>query len=131
MSTRPIVGGDLDVWGGKVNLALDELDQKAGDASALAASAHALALEAGNINAGIAAQARNSAQEAQGWASAAAGDSGRARSARIRAEAAEQAAWNIINSWTPPPGGGGGSFDEIDGGTPSSAGSPIIDGGTP
>lgn len=124
MSTRPTPGGDVDVWGGLVNDALDELDALASNAGALASAAHAEALQAQNVNAGVAAAARDSAAQAAGHASAAMGEAAAAQKARIRAEAAEQAAWNLVNQ------GGGGSGD-IDGGTPSSTGSDIIDGGTP
>lgn len=154
MSTRPTPGGDVDVWGDLVNEALDEIEAKADGAQNLAEAAQANALEAKDINAGVAQSARQSAQEAQGHAEAAAGASGRAVSARIRAEAAEASAWNAANtpigveriqasgapssetflrgdgSWAVPAGGSGGAGD-LDGGTPYSAGAGDIDGGTP
>lgn len=152
MSTRPTPGGDVDVWGDIVNQALDEIEAKAEGAQSLAEAAQANAIEAKNINAGVAQSARQSAQEAQGWAEAAAGASGRAVSARIRAEAAETSAWKAAGgpieveriqasgepssetflrgdgTWAVPAGGGGGVGD-IDGGTPYST--DTGDGGTP
>src|SRR5690606_26695164 len=150
MGTRPTPGGDIDVWGGLVNQALDEIEAKADSATGLASAAQAAALTAQNINAGVAAQARESAQIAYGHAEAAEGYASTAQAAKISASQAETSAWNAANtpigveriqasgaassetflrgdgSWAIPSGGSGGAGD-LDGGTPYITGAGDID----
>lgn len=153
MGTRPTPGGDIDVWGGLVNQALDEIEAKADSATGLAAAAQTAALTAQNINAGVAAQARESAQIAYGHAEAAEGYASTAQAAKISASQAETSAWNAAGGpvslariaatgprnastflrgdgeWAIPDGTGSGG--NIDGGTPGDSGGGEIDGGTP
>lgn len=153
MSTRPTPGGDVDVWGHIVNQALDEIEAKAEGAQSLAEAAQANALEAKNINAGVAQSARQSAQEAQAYAEAAAGSQSQANKARVQAQRAETSAWEaalrpitvdriqaagapsaetfLRGDGTWAVAGGSGGAGDVDGGTPYTTGAGDIDGGTP
>lgn len=153
MSTRPTPGGDIDVWGDLVNEALDEIEALAQGAQDLATSAQSNAIEAKDINAGIVAQARTAAQEAQGHAEAAAGSQSQANKSRVQAQKAETSAWEaalrpitvdrIQAAGTPADdtflrgdgtwavAGGSGGAGDVDGGTPYITGAGDIDGGSP